>query len=363
MKRFFAIALALLLLITLFGCTKTENGNESPDTSPTDQTPTDTSTTDEPKTIVYLCNSLTVQWSQDVADALESFADEYNFKLTAQDSGNNNEKAIQLLETFSAQKVDGFIFMLSRDIGERVNEIALQSGIPYLFESIALVDSNGKIQTSGVELNGYDCGAQCSIWISENYETYLGDVTDWSEAGFISVTFSSVPNLAERNVGAQEAIREYLPECTNIFEADLVSQGTGNAETAYSEVAAVINSNPQVKKWMIVAVQDAYGQGAARAVEGAGFDKQSVVVSVGGENLLKEWDAGYEGCWAACNYFEAYNYAEQLIPGLFSIIDGETTAEELWPEWKVEGTNFSSMRITGKMATKDTYKDVAVFKK
>jgi hypothetical protein len=70
---------------------------------------------------------------------------------------------------------------------------------------------------------------------------------------------------------------------------------------------------------------------------------------------------GYEGCGRPVNYFEAYNFAEVLDPALLSVIAGETTVKDLWPEWKADGQEYAAYLITGKMATKETYKDYVKF--
>ncbi|MCR5689014.1 MAG: substrate-binding domain-containing protein [Clostridiales bacterium] len=374
MKKVICIILAILFVVALFGCGKEKTPSVSPSPDNSSPSPGNTDTPEpekesekpgkidpkdrDPYRIVYLCPGLTIQWCADVAAGLESFEDEYNFELIAAESSNKNDTYLTLLETYCDQDIDGFVLMCPEDIGASAKEIIGNAGKPVLFESIALVDANKKLLTSGVELNAYDCGAGCSRWLAENYKTYLGDV-DMSELGFVVVTFTNMVNMKLRSDGALETFEECMPDCKNLFTADLVSQGTGSAEAAYNEVAAVIAGSPNIKYWLVVAVQDAYGQGATRAVEAAGLEDTSLVTSVGGENLILEWEGGYEGCWIACNYFEASFYAAELIPALISVIDGETTVEELWPDWRVEGTNYSSLKISGVMATKDTYKQYA----
>ncbi len=108
---------------------------------------------------------------------------------------------------------------------------------------------------------------------------------------------------------------ENFPDCPNIFTADLLSEGTTSIESAYNVVAPILSAHPEIEHWAVVAVQDVYAQGAARALEGIGFGTdKALVASVGGKNLVNEWDAGYEGVWVAADYCSPIAFTMEELP-------------------------------------------------
>lgn len=355
MKKTLALLLALLMVFALFGCT---GGDDASNTTGSDTSDDSTATGGEAATIIYLCSSMTIQWCQDIATTLESFESELGFDLIAAESGFDNEKMITLVETYADEGVDGFIINTSEDINARLYEIANAAGIPVLFESTTMKDTDGNLLTSGVELNAYDCGSKSAQYIVDNYQDLGYTVTDQSKVGFIAITYSVYASFVARSNGASDAFAAEFPDAT-YFTADLVSQGDMSAEAAYAEVAAIIASNPSIEMWAIVGVLDDWAMGAARAVEDASLEDSTMITSVGGELLVNEWANAYEGCWVACAYFNAMDYAELLAPAMMQVVNGEATVEDLWPEWKVEGSNFSSYQVTGTLTTKDTYEEIA----
>lgn len=357
MKKTLALVLAILMAFALFGCTTTDPVET---TAPSDSGAVDTSTpTAETLEFVYLCSSLTIQWCQDIVDTISEFEGDLNFNLTAGDSNNDNEVMVNLVETYCDQGVDGFFLNAREDINQRLFEITQEAGIPVLFESTRIYDATSKaLLTSGVELNAYDCGKGCSDWVIANYADYGFDFSDESVVGFIGITHSAVQSFVNRTLGATETFAAAYPDA-NVFTADLVAQGDFSAESAYAEVAAIISANPAIEQWIVCGVLDDWALGATRAIEEAGIEEKSMVVSVGGEALVIEWDGGYEGCWVMCNYFNSMDFSKLLGPAMVAVARGETTIPELFPEWKVDdGSGFSSVLILGEPAIKSTYEAI-----
>ena len=137
--------------------------------------------------------------------------------------------------------------------------------------------------------------------------------------------------------------------------ADLLKQGESSAEAAFNEVAKILVAHPETENWVIVGVLDDYARGATRVAEAAGLEDRTLVTSVGGETLVLEWDAGYEGCWVMCNYFNAQMYTKLLAPAICAVARREATVRKLWPEWNVAGSDYSAVLITGVALTHDTY--------
>jgi L-arabinose transport system substrate-binding protein len=264
---------------------------------------------------------------------------------------------VTLVETYCDQEVDGFVLNARVDINERLYEIISEAGIPVLFESNAIADANGTLLTSGIELNAYDCGAGASQWIVDNYTSLGFNYDDQSTLGFIGITYSAIDSFTNRYTGATETFQAAFPDAS-FYTADLITQGEISPEAAYTEVSAILGAHPEIMNWAIVGVLDDWGQGAARAVEAAGLEDNTIITSVGGELLTIEWDNGYEGCWVMCNYYNAMDYSRLLAPAICSVARGEMTVSDLWPEWKEDGAEYASVKISGTPATIDTYQQI-----
>ena len=356
MKKVLAMLLSILMIFALFGCTPgADDTSAEPSTS--DVTSSDSAATDspEPYQIVYLCPSYTIEWCLGMVTQIAKFEQSYNFKLTAAEGEFDNEKYITTLETLCDEGVDGFILMTMPELQQRAYEICTEAGIPFIYDAIAFTGADGKLFAAGAEMNAIDFGAQCGQWFVDNYENYWTNV-DSATLGYIDVTYSSMQSMIERTKGAHDIFTAAFPDCDNLFVADLVGTNT-STEVAAGLVGPILASNPDIEHWVIIGVQDIYAQGATRACEEAGFDvSKALIISVGGENLVPEWDSGYEGMWVAADYCSPIMFTIDELPALMSVVTGEKTVKDLWPDWKLNGNEFASLKLSGTMVTKDTYK-------
>ena len=373
MRKAITLLLALLMILTLFACgkkttpsTTSDNPNSDAETTPssnivegkTEEHEKEFTGLDEngdPYTFVYTCRTLTNTFNKNIDTSMKHLSNIYGFNYIGADEEDYNNYLI-MLETYCDQGVDGFILNTNEEIALRAYEVVKEAGVPAVFESTAVRDENGVLQTAGVELNGYGCGAECGIWLGENYKDYFGDI-DTKEMGFMSVTYSTVYNFNLRVDGARDKVMETVPgiPAENYFVADQVAQGTFGAEPAYNEVAPIISAHPEIKYWLMMTAMDDWGGGVARAAEEFHMDDNILVATPGGHLLVTEWDAGYRGCWAATSYYEAYDFAFVAVGGLLEHFNYGTPLEDLWPEWHEEGSNYSAVKITGVVVTADNY--------
>ena len=376
MKKIIALLLALLMVLALFAC---KPADKESTTSPSDTGSTSPSETGddgdasataphydrEPFTIVYLCRTLTFQWMQNIVTAMQSLREEYNYELIATDTGGDTAQYPILIETYGDQGVDGMIIAPNEDTAQRCWELCQEMGVPLLFESTAMRDDNGELLTSGTELDAYQVGESCAQWLADNYKNYWGDEdVGQSTLGFIGVTYSAIPNFTLRLNGVMETFKKNFADVpdNNYFVADIVSQAAMTAENAYNEVAPIIAAHgDRIEKWMLVGVVCEWGQGGARVFEEYNLTQDALICTAGGEALLVEWEGGnVSDCWVACSYYEAMDYVEWLIPGMIEHLETGIPIEDLWPEWREEGSSslFASVKVPGVPATYDTYKEL-----
>jgi ABC-type sugar transport system substrate-binding protein len=364
MKKIIALLLALLMVFSLVACSSSgeDNNGATDDTQSTEPTDSaDAGNDGEPYELVYMCSTFAVVWCKNTESAMKSLEDEYNFKLLSTDVDGDMDLWMTNIETYCDQGVDGFVCSADETIAERTYEVTSEYGIPYLFMDTAVRDENGVLLTSGVELDAYQVGVDTATWIVENYKERFGvDSLEGKNVGYISMHYSTYVSFENRCQGAEDTILAAFPDAT-VFKPDLVAQGNMSADSAYNEVSPIVASHPEIDYWLITGVVDDWGLGATRAVESVGLEDKTLITSAGGEALVLEWDNGYDsdgsGCWKACCYYEAMDFVEVLIPGIMSVINGETTVEDIWNDHDEDGTEYASVKISGVNVTKDTYLD------
>jgi len=96
-------------------------------------------------------------------------------------------------------------------------------------------------------------------------------------------------------------------------------------------------------------------QGAARALEAAEKDDKALVICIGGDSLMGEWNSGYEGCWVAALHTFEMLYTEPMVCGLVAMIDGRATPETLWPDWVKDGDAYAQVVLDAIVLTHDNY--------
>ena len=293
---------------------------------------------------------------------MKSLQEEYNFKLLSTDVDYDFDLWMTNVETYCDQGVDGFLMNCDQTMTERTFEVTSEYGIPWLSESTAIRDGNGVLLTSGVELDAYGVGEGVGQLIVDNYKEYFGvDSIDPSKAALISISYTTVQSFNDRCQGVKDVVGKEFPGIT-VYEPDLLAQGNMTADDAYNEVSPILAAHPEVEYWLITGVVDDWSLGATRAVESAGIVEKTLIASAGGESLTLEWDNGYDadgkGCWKFCYYFEAMDYVEYLVPGMIDVLDGKTDVKELWPDWREEGSEYSSVKISGVNCTRDNYQDL-----
>jgi L-arabinose transport system substrate-binding protein len=369
MKKLLALVLTLVLLASIVACSNTSTSTSQSDTSKTTESKTDTDSnkesqetgSEEPLLIGYLAKNMTVQWMQDMEVAMEELGKEYNFTLITANAASSPETQVTQLQEFITQKVDGIITLIA-DEGIAPSFIAMcnEAGIPIVGESIRLIDDDGNLIAPCVELSANDCGSMCSQWIYDNYKTLGFDLSDLSNVGFATITNSTIRNNEERCDGAENKFLELFPNFPkeNVFRADVAGETSNYSEAAYNQIASMITANPDIKIWLLVGSLEEYAQGACRAIEAAGLVDNTILTSIGGERVTDEWDGGLTKPWYAASYYEAMDCASIAIDGLLSIIRDGTPPEDVFSEYKEEGAKYASAKFSGRMITKDNYKEI-----
>lgn len=318
---------------------------------------------DEKLTLQYFATSMTVEWIQQVEEALIELGAENNFELLSADANRDINTQLSQIDTAIEQKIDGaFLFIVDEGSAPAAVDKFSEAGIPVIGETLKLQDGDEKNMAPYVELDAVGVGANCGKWVAENYEACGLDLSDFSKVGVIKNTNSKYQSDLARIQGFMDALKEGFPELpdSNVFMADCAAEAatSDNTEASYNQVSAIIASHPEIEEWIIMGSVDSYAMGACRAVEASGVEENTILVSAGGEMAIKEWANESGACWRAACYYDAMDFAEVLVEGMLEICRENKTAADIYPDFLESGQEYAALKISGSMCTSENYKEI-----
>ncbi len=286
------------------------------------------------------------------------FSNYFNFNIEQAYSEGDNDKYVTMMETYALQGKDGFVLSPDNNVFERIKEVADELEVPYIFILTPYYAEDGK---NLVPCVGEDDGNDGSIvmnWLLDNYQDRLGDI-DLDKVGVMGIQFSVVYAFQQRVQSSFDVWRELYPDREDqLYVVDTAAQDNPiSQEAAYNEVTAMISAHPEIEYWIISAAAGLYANGAARACEALGIDDKVIMCSIGIEELINEWNAGYDGCWAACVSTKPNIYSMPMIAGILALVDGRATPETLWEEVRAPGDPTTYFIVDVTVITKDSYID------
>ena len=309
----------------------------------------------------YFNTSMTVEWIQHIDEALRELGEENNFEVLNGDASRDINTQLSQVDTAINQGIDGaFLFVVDEGSATAVVDKFNYAGIPLIGETLKLKDGEGNNIAPYVELDAFNVGKNCGEWIVENKDTTGVDLSDVSKVGIIQNTNSKYQSDLTRIDGFMSGIEELGVPKENVFMADCAAEASSsdNTEASYNQVSAILSAHPEIASWIVMGSVDSYAMGAARAIEAGGMQDKTILVSAGGELAIQEWANGAAPEWKATCYYDAMDFAEQMVAGMLEITRNGKTAEEIYPEFLEEGQKYAAVEISGNMATPDNYKDV-----
>lgn len=376
MKKFVAISLAVLVVFLAFGCSESTTATSS-DTAAASTAESSSAEVSESasasedgssagvmdgKTIAYFAITMSNQWLQNMETAMKDIGATEGFEVVTADANFSADTQLSQVDTLLNDGIDGAsVFVADEGSGTAVVEKFRNANVPVIGESLRLMDADGNLVAPVVELDAVGCGEKCAEWVAENYMNYDYDFSDMSTVGVLLDTRSTYQSDVRRSDGFKDKLVSAMPEIpeANYYTADCAAEANASddAEASYNQVAAVIGGHPEITTWIIFSSVDDYAIGAARAVQAAGAEDKVLITSCGGERAVQEWANGDSPCWKSTCYYDANTFATQVIDGLSQMIGG-TAPEDLWPDHIEEGQTYANYKITGTMATPDTYEEI-----
>ena len=348
-KKVIGLVFAVILVLSTFvGCGKT-----APTPAPTTAPTAAPAKAKKDLVIGGIYKDLSQVWFIDESKAAKEMAIKMGAKdMVMADARMNPDTYLAALDNMIAQKVDGLLICVP---DQKLSKVTIDkckaAGIPVIANDDGLIDENGKHIAPALELDAFKVGTQQGDWLVDYVKTN-SKIKDPATTGYLVLTMETVSSCKPRSEGQIDAWGKKMTDFpkANIIKADY----KGSSEEAFTVTAAALTANPKIKTWFVTTPNDEGAQGATRALEQSGLDKNAVVVGLGGYLAKDEFKKPFS-CFVASAYIQA-------------TVDGETTAKalmeyilnkkEIFAEYKKSGEEFGLYPLGAKMVTKDNYKEV-----
>ena len=315
---------------------------------------------DDDIVIALLMKSMASEWNQNIEDSLKKLGEEKGFEVLTFDADGDSATQMDQLNDAINQGVDGiFMHIADEGIAEAAAEAAADAGVPMIGESLPIKDGDGNWLDPCVVLNAAGCGTVAADWVADNWESTSVDLSNPSSVGVVLVTNSLTENAVLRHEGAMDELEVKFPDIpeSNYYIAYISASSSEYTEGGYNETSAVLTAHQDMKSWIVIGVMDDYALGACRAIEENGNADNTILVSMGGEQAIPEWEGGTTSPWYATVYYTAMDFAESVVDGLLSVITGACTLEEVFSDNIDEGQTYGTKTISGTAITYENYKD------
>lgn len=325
MKKLMAIALALMLCLTVFaGCSTDEPAAPASTPASTPAVADSTAAPAEGGVIYGIYKAGDQTWFIDEGDAAKAAAEAAGYTFTYVDAKMNPEEYLKAIDNAIANGAAGVVTCIpdqtmSQAAVDKLNE----AGIPVVAADDAL-EVNGEKIAPWVGINAYKIGEANGEWLA-NYAKD-NDLIGKEEVGLLLMTMDTVSSCVPRAEGEYDKFTELCPDfdTAKIFRADY----DGTTDKGNTAAAAVITAHPEITTWLVTGANEEGCVGAARALESAGLDADACVVGLGGYMAKDEFKKEGGSCMKASAYFSAESVGAGSVEVLLDMINGKEPAME-----------------------------------
>jgi len=252
-------------------------------------------------------------WFQFEWKGAEKAAAQYGFdlvKLGTQDG----EKVVNALDSLAAQGAKGFV-ICTPDVrlGPAIVTKAKQNGLKLVTVDDMFVGPDGKFMTEVpyLGMSASQIGGSVGTALFAEMKKRRWPV---GETAACVVSFDELDTARNRTDGAIAALKAAgFPE-KRLFKT---AQKTTDVPGSFDAANILLTQHPEVKHWLICALNDTGVLGAVRATEGRGFAADDVIgIGINGtdciDELRKPKPTGFHGSMLVSAPYEGFRTAELL---------------------------------------------------
>lgn len=308
---------------------------------------------EEGPTLAFICKDLSQEWFVGTSGSMLETAKARGAKdVIMYDCAMSPDKYMTALDTAISQNVDVLIVCPpDQNLSQVTVARCEEAGIKVMADDDGLIDDTGMHLAPSLELDAYRVGQGIGEYLA-NYTLENKINEDYTNVGYLCMTMSEVSSCVPRSTGAVDKFTELVSDFPQdkIIEADY----DGTSDKGFNVAAATITAHPEITTWLVTAPNDEGAQGATRALEQAGVDKDAIVIGVGGY-LAKDEFKKEASCFKATAYIDP-------------VLDGQLAANAAmdWIEKDIlpysdyieEGGEFGVYPFSATMIDKTNYQEV-----
>jgi len=225
-------------------------------------------------------------WFQNEWKFAQKCADDYGFELIKIGTPDG-EKVLSAIDNLAAQGCQGFVVCtpdvhLGPAIVARANSYEMKV---YTVDDQFVGPDGNFMDVPYLGCNALAIGRLVGKSLYEEFQRRQWRI---EESAACCVTFDELDTAKQRTDGATEALVESGFPADKIYR---VPEKTTDVPGAFDAANTVITQHPEVKKWLVFSINDEGVMGSVRALEGRGFDENSIIgVGIGGSTCLVEFE-------------------------------------------------------------------------
>jgi len=262
--------------------------------------------------IGFLVNYPEEAWFQNEWKAAEKCGEDYGLeviKIGVRDTGI----VLSVIDNLAAVGAQGFV-ICAPDVrmGPAILAKADSCGLKVVTVDDELIDADENfMDVPYIGVSAFEAGQLVGRALYEEFKRREWDVEDTAAC---AITFDELNTVKQRTDGATAALIECGFPAEKIYRMPEKMQDVPHA---FDAASVLITQHPEVKRWLVFSVNDEGVLGAVRALEGRGFDADSIVgIGLGGISAVPELEKTEPtGFFATClmdSWRHGYESAENL---------------------------------------------------
>ena len=364
MKKAIAIILACLLLFALAACNKTDDKNGAPSSGNSGgggaagspwmnangtvnldrvghyDPNFDYTQLSRPR-VIYVRQSAPDPNTERMAAGLGHWGDLMNMQFDGMVTANDDpDLFLTLIQTQIDQGYDALIIDPQGMIAQSVVDIMADNpDIAWMtFLNPARDYDSARPDDPGPLLHpfvGFDFiynGEQCSRGLLDWKEEYHPDIP-WEKVGYIVLRNAEIGVFNLIQAGSDQVMIDGPIPNSNHFVADVAAFGGGTTPDVAQQAVANILTTQDCDLWLVSALIEPYGLGAAVAATTLGITDEVCVISTSAAALIPQWNSGVETAWRLAWYTEEVIISEPIMGGLNAFLNGWAEPNTIWPQW------------------------------
>lgn len=363
-RKLLATVLTAAMVLSLAACgakeastTETPAATNTPEQEEAGQTALETAgeakTDGEAPTLAFICKDLSQEWFVGTSTSMKETAIARGAKdVIMYDCGMSPDKYMTALDTAITQGVDVLIVCPpDQKLSQITVERCAEAGIKVMADDDGLIDEEGMHLAPSLELDAYRVGLGIGEYLG-NYVKDNGLDADYSKVGYLCMTMSEVSSCVPRSTGAVDKFTEMITDfpAEKIIKADY----DGTSDEGFNVAAATITANPDIDIWFVTAPNDEGAQGATRALEQSGKDKDAIVIGVGGYLAKDEFKKDFS-CFKATAYIDPVLDGQLAANAAMDWIENGTMP---YSDYIEEGGTFGVYPFSATMVDAGNYEEI-----